>query len=144
MKNTFLAAVFLCATTLSCSTQNEDKSTPEQVNTEAVKTEDVLQLNNGEKWTVNPEMLVHISKMDSTISSFSESENGDIENLGVSLQENVDNLINSCTMEGDAHNELHKWLMPHIGLLKELKKSQDSELVSELNTSMEEFNTFFE
>ena len=107
-----------------------------------------LQLNEGQKWAANSEMMVFVRKMEGSVSALESAEEKDFKALGVDLQENVKDLVASCTMTGASHDELHKWLMPYMVLVKELTNSesdeQSKEVVDKIKASFREFNQYFE
>lgn len=110
-----------------------------------------IELNNGSKWTVVPKMMQYIRNMESDVNHFGESQNTelkDFKQLGASLQKNIDLLTSSCTMEGKAHDELHKWLVPYIDLVGKLNASKNSEealhTFEEIKSSLKTFNKYFE
>jgi hypothetical protein len=51
-------------------------------------------------------------------------------------------------MEGKAHDELHKWLLPYIDLVDKLNKSKNSDealrTFEEIKASYKTFNIYFE
>ena len=81
---------------------------------------EAIELNNGEKWQVDANMLTHIRNMENDVVSFAKVEQKDYKSLSEKLQSNIDLLTSNCTMKGKAHDELHKWLLPYIDLVKEL------------------------
>ncbi len=90
-----------------------------------------LGLNAGRKW----EMDEHTRSMFKAMTEKIEGHAGDdAKSLGVALQADLGELIAGCTMTGEAHDELHKFLvlyMPAVGSLEEtggeseLKKVKD-------------------
>jgi uncharacterized lipoprotein NlpE involved in copper resistance len=65
-----------------------------------------IELNNGQKWKVNAEMIPYVQDAEKALNDY------DIENyaaLATQLTEENQSLINSCTMDGKSHEELHKW-----------------------------------
>lgn len=112
---------------------------------------DSIELNNGAKWKVVSEMMAHIRNMESDINRFSEikhTELKDFTKLGASLQKNIDLLTSNCTMEGKAHDELHKWLLPYIDMVDKLNKSKNCDealhTFEEIKASYKTFNLYFE
>lgn len=112
---------------------------------------EAIELNNGAKWTVVPDMMKFIRTMESDITQFTESKKTDLKDfqqLGAALQKNIDLLTSNCTMEGKAHDELHKWLVPYIDLVNKLNKSENADMakkvVEEIQTSYQTFNIYFE
>lgn len=107
-----------------------------------------IELNNGEKWKVDANMLTHIRNMENDVISFAKVEQKDYKSLTEKLQSNIDLLTSNCTMKGKAHDELHKWLLPYIDLVKELSEAKD-EIEAEkqfqnIQTSFTTFNQYFQ
>ena len=86
-----------------------------------------LQLDNGEKWIVDEGMMVSIKDMEKTINDFDGHEVADFKYLSKTTKINLSNLTSSCTMKGQSHDELHKWLMPFFDLNKAMKKTNKVE-----------------
>lgn len=106
-----------------------------------------IELVNNEKWEVDKEMLVHIKNMESDIEAASQQSNPNYKELGAKLDENIGLLTSNCTMTGKAHDELHKWLLPFIDLVKDLNaadsKEEQQKSFEAIQESMNEFNTYF-
>lgn len=128
------------------------KSLPSAKESEHQHTEsDSIELNNGAKWTVVPEMMAHIRNMESDINRFVEAKHTELKDftqLAASLQKNIDLLTSNCTMEGKAHDELHKWLLPYIDMVDKLNKSKNNDealqTFEEIKASYKLFNIYFE
>jgi len=144
----FSGALFL----YSCGQQEEKKKeVTSQVMEEHHHNEtNSIELNNGAKWKVVPEMMKHIRNMESDVYRFNKSQRLDLKDftqLGKSLQKNIDLLTSSCTMEGKAHDELHKWLLPYIDMVEKLNKSKtkDEALLTaeEIVASFKTLNIYF-
>jgi hypothetical protein len=146
---------FLLATTLiliSCDNKKIEKE-PVVVSNETHQHNegDSIELNNGAKWKVVSEMMAHIRNMESDINRFSETKHTELKDytqLGTNLHKNIDLLTSNCTMEGKAHDELHKWLLPYIDLVDKLNKSKNSDealrTFEEIKASYKLFNIYFE
>ncbi len=106
-----------------------------------------LELNNGEKWAVNEEMKPYVLKGREIVTAFVQSNGTDYAKLAKDIAEQNDHLIQSCTMKGKSHDELHKWLHPHLELVEELSKTTDvtkaKELVAQLGKSYQEYDKYF-
>ena len=146
---------FLLATTLiliSCDNNKIEKETVVVSNETHQHNEgDSIELNNGSKWEVVPEMMAHIRKMESDINRFVEAKHTELKDFtqfGASLQKNIDLLTSNCTMEGKAHDELHKWLLPYIDMVDKLNKSKNNDealhTFEEIKASYQTFNIYFE
>lgn len=112
---------------------------------------DSIELNNGAKWVVVPEMMKYIRTMESDINQFAKAQHKELKDftqLGASLQKNIDLLTSNCTMEGKAHDELHKWLLPYIDMVDKLNKSKNNDealhTFEEIKASYKLFNIYFE
>lgn len=107
-----------------------------------------LQLNNGEKWKVDEKMLVYIRNMESDILDFSNTDQKDFNILSEKLQSNIDLLTSNCTMKGDAHDALHKWLLPYIEIVNTLSETKNATEAStqfeNIQTSFSTFNQYFQ
>lgn len=79
---------------------------------------DNLSLNNGEKWQANPETTEGVNNMIKLVGPFEASD--DIEayqELQDSLKAEFQLIFKRCTMKGEAHNQLHHFLIPIKGSL---------------------------
>lgn len=111
-------------------------------------TEEGIQLNDGEKWKVNAEMTPHITEAEAIFEDYMEKDRTDYLVLADQLKEQNSKLIRSCTMEGESHEELHKWLHPHLGLVADLSKAEDEisslEQLEKLEASFKLYRQYFE
>lgn len=109
---------------------------------------EAIELNNGDKWKVDAIMLAHIRNMENDVVSFAKAEQKDYKSLSEKLQSNIDLLTSNCTMKGKAHDELHKWLLPYIDLVKELSEAKDEteaeKQFQNIQTSFTTFNQYFQ
>jgi len=102
-----------------------------------------INLNNGQKWKVDPEMMVHIRNMETDVNNFTSTKLSDYKLLSDKLRKNIDLLTSNCTMKGVAHDELHKWLLPYIDLIKEFTEAKDStEAAKQFQNIKKSFKTF--
>jgi hypothetical protein len=110
------------------------------------KTE-TINLINGAKWKVDAEMLIHIRSMENDVSDFNVEVSKNYDSISEKLLANIDLLTSNCTMQGQAHDELHKWLLPYIDLVKELSKAKDQNQAAiqfaEIQSSFKTFNKYF-
>lgn len=106
-----------------------------------------IELNNGKKWEVNAEMKPHIEKANQILNDFISTHNQNYNQLANDLMVQNNALINSCTMKGANHDALHQWLMPHIGLIKQLKTAENykeaQSVIAELEKSFEVYSYCF-
>lgn len=109
---------------------------------------EALELNNGEKWKVNEEMKPFIEKAESELKTYISSKGTDYKKLAEKQAEVNTSLIKSCTMDGKSHDELHKWLHPHLELVEELANTENESdaatIVTKLEQSFATFHEFFQ
>ena len=104
---------------------------------------EAIELNNGEKWQVDANMITHIRNMENDVVSYAKVEQKDYKSLSEKLQSNIDLLTSNCTMKGKAHDELHKWLLPYIDLVKELSEAKnETEATKQFENIQISFTTF--
>lgn len=141
-RNIFIAAMSLIALFSGCTNQTESHDS-----SDSLKNTYNIELVNNEKWEVNKEMMVHVKNMESDIEATSSQSSPNYKDLGSKLDENIGLLTSNCTMTGKAHDELHKWLLPFIDLVKNLNavdsKEEQKQSFEAVQESMNEFNTYF-
>lgn len=86
--------------------------------------------------------------MENDVASFKGSELAEYISLSEKLKNNIDLLTSNCTMKGQAHDELHKWLLPYIDSVKELSEAKDETTASaqllKVKKSFAQFNEYFQ
>lgn len=121
--------IFLCITVLACrnnsQTQNEKETnagdTAFNVHDDHEKKETKVELDNGNKWTANAETIEGINKMISILKKFPEnSKPEDYALLKNELDAEFNFMLQSCTMTGEAHEQLHNYLLPMREMIQNL------------------------
>ena len=117
-------------------------------NNEHIEHSETLHLNNNKKWEVVPEMMAYLKYMKEDVAKFEGKELSEYQNLATDLSINVDLLTANCTMKGEAHDQLHIWLVPYIGLVNEFAIAENEKTagdkMKELKKTFTEFDTYFE
>ncbi len=130
---------------IACSTSN--RATTGRVDS-ASANHAGLSLNEGKKWVLAKPMMVHIRNLEKEVQDFESTPGGDETVLARHIQENLGRFVTNCTMEGKAHEELHKWLMPLLGVSAEYAKATDPRVQQqkrqEIQESLEVFHSYFE
>ncbi|MFT5723422.1 MAG: hypothetical protein ACI9JN_000535 [Bacteroidia bacterium] len=107
-----------------------------------------ISLNDGQKWVVNAEMTPFINESNNTLAEYISSSDTDYLSLAKALKNQNSKLIKSCTMKGESHDELHKWLHPHMGLINALAQADSddtaTQIIKDLETSFNTYKTYFE
>ena len=109
---------------------------------------ETIKLNNGKKWKVDENMMMHIRNMEKDVATFSKEESTDYNKLAEKLEGNIELLTSNCTMEGRAHDELHKWLVPYMDLVTNLSNAKNEQEGKKhfkaIKESFVTFNTYFQ
>ncbi|MCO5258856.1 MAG: hypothetical protein M9916_01815 [Crocinitomicaceae bacterium] len=153
MKKTIL--VFLAVAGLMMYGCNNHEASHDETNHEEHADHDhghdhdeAIELNNGEKWEINAEMRPYIENAEKLLNQYLKEKGTDYKKLATDLSNENTSLIKSCTMDGKSHDELHKWLHPHLELVDALENaasdSEASEIVTHLEHSFLTFHEYFQ
>jgi hypothetical protein len=106
-----------------------------------------ISLNNGEKWEVEPKMMLIIKSMEMEIEQFKRGKLNQYLALADTLSSKISELTSSCTMQGKAHDELHKWLVPFMESVDEFTaiktEKEGDEFIKLFQEDFLLFNTYF-
>lgn len=153
MKKNTLILFSLGAVLLTACGKKETQTAPEVQTEETTPvaeeaTEEGIALNNGEKWMVNEEMKPHVTATENLFNTYVSTNGTDYQKLASAMKINIDQLIKSCTMQGQSHDELHKWLHPFMEQVAELKEAKTAveatEVLTEIKTSFEVYHQYFQ
>jgi hypothetical protein len=129
----------------SCNTKSkEEKTTEIKMEEHQHSDSEAIQLNEGKKWKVDDNMMLHIRNMEKDVMNFNSENNKNYPLLANKLKSNIDLLTSNCTMKGEAHDELHKWLVPYIELVDEFSKEKSKNQFIEIQESFKTFNQYFQ
>ncbi len=107
-----------------------------------------LELNEGKKWVVAKPMMLHIRNLEKAVQDFEKTPGAEHAKVATDIQENLGRLVTNCTMEGQAHDAVHKWLMPLLGMSAEYSKATDPVVqqakLEEIKESLQVFHMYFE
>jgi hypothetical protein len=138
--------LFSCSNTSNEKSKQQTKTVTHEEHQHNVEVQ-TIELNNDEKWKVDANMIPHIRNMENDVFSFTKVKQKDYKNLAKKLQSNIDLLTSNCTMKGKAHDELHKWLLPYIDLVKELSEAknetEEEKQFQKIENSFITFNQYF-
>ena len=136
---------------LSCNSGSKETEKNNETPTETtVKAEhhhdehEAIVLNNGEKWKVDDNMMEHIRNMEKEVVSLDKEKPENYKVAAGNLKKNLDLLTSNCTMNGQAHDELHIWLLPFIELVEDFSKDKSNENLAKIQESFTTFNQYFE
>jgi len=142
MKKTILILVIGALFIQSC----KEKSA-KIIDVSSIKIEGV-QLDNGKLWAANAETTEGIKKMQQLVATFSNNNNLEkYTSLTTQLETEFSNVFAKCTMKGEAHNQLHNYLKPMIGIFENLTASESKirkENYSILESHLAGYANYFE
>ncbi len=134
----------------ACNTEQAPKVVAETTEAAAPAHEHATEipLNNGQRWAINDEMRPFLAKSRQIFSDYRQQGGTDYKKLAQELEQENNQLIESCTMDGAAHEALHEWLHPHLELVEALGKAgspeQANDILGKLATSFEQFDKYFQ
>jgi len=125
----------------------QEESATQQINKDEQAGKEDLELNNGNSWEANLETTEGIDNMKLLIKSFSERDNMNAyPRVKENLEKEFGTIIAKCTMTGEAHDQLHKYLVPMKELFDDLAAS-DLEIrkasLNSINTHLEAYTKYF-
>jgi len=132
MKTNTLILLFLCFAFSNCKNETKAAATATAISLN-------LKLNDGEKWTANPETHESVLKMDAIINAFKNEQQKDYQLLGKNLSKQTSYIIKNCSMEGESHDQLHVVLLPMLDAISTLKESENSEKSKKILTEIEAY-----
>lgn len=110
-----------------------------------IKSTDGITLNNGEKWQADKHTNDKVSEMRAEIAEYKKSN--DFATLSTNLKDDLNELIEGCTMGGESHNQLHYWLESFIELVNNMKDANSeadrSANVKRIESSLNQYTEYF-
>ncbi len=107
----------------------------------------VVKLNNGDKWEANVETTNGIGLMLGSVGDMpAEPTLEDFRALHKTLNVRFQTILQKCTMTGEAHNQLHNYLMPlkeKIDLLASADLDTCKKMLPELKEYIMKYSHFF-
>ncbi len=106
-----------------------------------------LHLNHGNKWEMDEHTRVNLAQMSAyflnmDITSLSKPE---LIEAGEYLQNGINELVTGCTMEGEAHDQLHVFLLSgYIPAVADLYETGDIKVAERVKHYLEIYADYFE
>ncbi|MDG1477013.1 MAG: heme-binding domain-containing protein [Vicingaceae bacterium] len=107
-----------------------------------------LRLDDGKKWVINPETTSGIENMLALTTIDSSSTTLEVyAEIGKNLNLEMKKIFSECTMKGEAHNQLHLYLIPLVKQFRVLEEAEKIEIAAEQNNKiiahLNTYNVFF-
>jgi len=116
----------------------------------AIKEEKVINrfsLNNGKRWEMDKHTRIMSVKMNDTFFNSDHSTQASLNSLGIKLEKQLNELIAGCTMEGEAHNQLHLFLTDYIPTVQNLAQAKNLDMARrsaiKLNSYLKAYKKYF-
>ncbi len=105
-----------------------------------------MSLNNGYKWEMDEHTRNAFNEMAKSFLSIDISllRADALKSQGIMLQKSLDNLIQGCTMEGDAHEQLHTFLMEYMPEISALSNTGNIENAEKIQYYLKAYSQYFE
>mgnify|MGYP000730499350 CR=1 FL=1 len=153
MKLTFNIVGLLLVVTLllSCSNDGHDSNHnhAEEVDSALNSSQSILTgmtLNDGQKWMMDEHTRDSFSTMASSFLSTDHASlnNDHLKSIGLNLQGDVDNLIQACTMQEEAHAQLHIFLTGFIPAVNDLADNGQLENAQTVAHYLDKYDQYFQ
>ena len=147
--SSILTALFALSLLASCGADKAaESSAPEPAHAAAPSTDGIegLGLNAGSKWVMDDHTRDVIGKMASAFQGhdLAAMDEAALKAAGAELKALITELIQGCTMKGEAHDALHVLLSGYIPAVSALAKSGDRADATVVRHYLEQYDSYFE
>lgn len=101
-----------------------------------------VKLDNGKTWEANAETTEGVKSMQAIVASFDPAK-GDGELFKEELEAEFKDIFAKCTMTGEAHEQLHNYLIPLHKMLDKLTASPTPEQITEMYQYLGTYENYF-
>jgi hypothetical protein len=106
-----------------------------------------IRLNDGKKLKANPETTSGITNMQRLVNKALSTKEGSLDKrktIVKDLRSALQTIFRQCTMTGEAHEQLHHFLIPVEAMLSALEKEMQIETWRNLQSHLASYSTYFE
>ena len=146
MVSVLLCAVFIVSCDDNHAVEHAHDGEDYAAHSENLDGVDDTLLDNGQKWKMDTHTRLAFAAMEAyfpkidTISFDTQS----LKKIGADLQIQINGLIQDCTMSGDAHDQLHVYLMGYISAVDALSQSGDIQDARKVRYYLGQYIAYFE
>ncbi len=108
-----------------------------------ISLEDEVQLKNGEKWEANIETTEGIHNMLALVKKQESKETPDYVGLKENLDKEFNIVLEKCTMTGEAHDQLHHYLLPLKARIDKLYQNANKEAIEDIKNYLLTYHDYF-
>lgn len=137
--------VLISATLLLIVSCSENASTSmDEADPKKVEEKDSpdVQLNEGERWEANSATVQGIENLTEMVTTFDAAEE-DYDTLQSNLRDEFGLIFQNCTMKGEAHEQLHNYLLPLMDLFGNLTLEDPEDELAKIKEHLARFDTYF-
>lgn len=137
-----LTVLLLILTFMACQKKEAQKTN--STSTEKIATESQIpsvSLNNGQLWEANPETTSGIKTLHTLILASKPEESAAV--LQEKLNAEFAIIFKKCTMTGEAHDQLHNYLLPLKHRINAIEDTNKGDLKKEIATYLEQYGSYF-
>ena len=102
-----------------------------------------VQLDNGKRWAANVETTEGVNEMLRLVDQHDPSFNDGVK-LKSDLETAFKMIFEKCTMTGEAHNQLHNFLIPIHHTLDRMGTAPTAAQLEELRAQLSTYDTYFQ
>jgi len=100
-------------------------------------------LNDGFKWEANEDTTIGIKNMKAIVDNYLNTNNNSHEHLKQQLQEEFAMIFKKCTMKGEAHNQLHNFLLPLKNQIGNINSTTTHQKLETMAKYLSEYDKYF-
>ncbi|MEK7257797.1 MAG: hypothetical protein AAB316_23775 [Bacteroidota bacterium] len=110
---------------------------------------EAVTLDNGNRWQANPETTQGIADIQAIVAKY-EGKTADAASrkaLREELETSLDGIFKACTMTGEAHQQLHNYLLPMKDMFEKIdgENAAESEAaIGQLKQHLAEYQAYFQ
>lgn len=138
MKNICLSIVLLLLIS-SCAESYNEVQEKELIEYDAP----TVELNEGVQWQANAATVEGISKLKILAENF-DTESDSFEELQSQMRNEFSLIFKNCTMKGEAHEQLHNYLLPLMDMFGDLTTSNKAAALKAIKKHLDKFDAYFE
>ena len=102
-----------------------------------------VQLDHGKRWAANVETTEGVNEMLRLVDQHDPAFNDDVK-LKNDLETSFKMIFEKCTMTGEAHEQLHNFLIPIHHTLDEMGAAPSAAQLKDLRAQLSTYGTYFE
>ncbi len=102
-----------------------------------------VQLDNGKRWKANPETTQGIAAMSAILEEHAKKQMAKSV-LKEKLEGEFQMIFQKCTMTGEAHNQLHNYLIPLHKMLSAMDETSGEKEIAAMRDHLQAYGKYFE